>query len=77
MSTQQHPAPRSPRTYARETGTGPEPIAEIADLLAAAVIRLLARQSSQLSSVTGESSVDFTPDQSVHADVLTGSGDQG
>jgi hypothetical protein len=50
---------------------------EICALLAEGVIRLCSRQSSGLSHDFRESLVDFPPDQSVHADVLTESGDQG
>ena len=41
--------------------------AELAEILAAGVLRLRARQSSVNGSVYGESSLDFTADQSVHA----------
>ena len=48
-----------------------ERLAEIAEILAAGLIRLHARQSSRLSADHGDSSLHFPPDQSVHADVLT------
>jgi hypothetical protein len=41
-----------------------ERIAEIAEILALGLQRLIARQSSELSADFGESSVHFTPDQS-------------
>ena len=46
-----------------------ERIAEIGELLARGLVRLHARQSSPLSADLGESSVDFTPDQSGHAEI--------
>jgi hypothetical protein len=46
--------------------TPAERLAEIGDLLAAALIRLRARKSSSLSANLGESSVDFSPDQRSH-----------
>ncbi len=42
--------------------------AELAEILAVGVLRLSARQSSAKSGECGESSLDFTADQSVHAD---------
>lgn len=47
--------------------TAEERIAEIGQILAAGLMRLQARQSSQLSADRGDSSVDFLPDQSGHA----------
>jgi hypothetical protein len=44
-----------------------EYLAEIAELLAAGLMRLRVRKSSGISADFGESSVDFTPDQSGHA----------
>jgi hypothetical protein len=41
-----------------------ERLAEIADLLALGLQRLIARQSSELSADRGESSLHFTPMQS-------------
>ena len=43
-----------------------ERLDEIADILAAGLIRLRARKSSRLSRDRGESSLDFSPDQSGH-----------
>jgi hypothetical protein len=43
-----------------------ERLDEIADILAAGLIRLKARKSSGLSRDCGESSLDFLPDQSGH-----------
>jgi hypothetical protein len=48
--------------------TADERIAELGELLAAGVMRLQARKSSRLSADRGDSSVDFLPDQSGHAD---------
>lgn len=41
---------------------------ELAEILAAGLLRLRARQSSRKSLANGESSLDFGADQSVHAD---------
>jgi hypothetical protein len=49
----------------RENST--ESIAEIAEILAAGLMRLRARKSSPKSADLRECSVDFTPDQSGHA----------
>jgi hypothetical protein len=48
----------------------PKHLAEIAAILAAGLTRLRARKSSGLSAHCGESSLDFTPDQSGHANGL-------
>jgi hypothetical protein len=45
-----------------------ERISEIAQILAAGVLRLRSRQSSRIPAEGGESSVDFTGGQSGHAD---------
>ena len=47
--------------------TAAERLEEIADLLAAGLMRLRARQSSPFSPDNGESSLDFSADQSGHA----------
>jgi hypothetical protein len=44
-----------------------ERLDEIAEILAAGLMRLRARKSSPLSRDPGESSLDFSPDQSGHA----------
>ena len=44
-----------------------ERLDEIADILAAGLMRLRARKSSSLSRDRGESSLDFSPDQRGHA----------
>jgi hypothetical protein len=44
-----------------------ERLDEIADILAAGLMRLRARKSSPLSRDRGESSLDFSPDQRGHA----------
>jgi hypothetical protein len=41
-----------------------ERLAEIAEILAAGLMRLLARKSSQTAAHCGESSLHFSPDQS-------------
>ena len=48
--------------------TAAERLAELINLLAAAVIRLQQRKSSPLFGDFGESSVDFSEHQSGHAD---------
>ena len=47
--------------------TPAERLDEIADILAVGLMRLRARKSSPLSPDPGESSLDFSPDQSGHA----------
>jgi hypothetical protein len=47
--------------------TAAERLAEIAEILARGLIRLHARKSSSLSADRGDSSVDFSPDRSGHA----------
>jgi hypothetical protein len=44
--------------------TAPERLAEAADLLATALVRLRSRKSSPLSAHRGECSLHFLPDQS-------------
>ena len=46
--------------------TAAERLDEVADILAAGLIRLLARKSSPLSAELGESCLDFTAPQSGH-----------
>ena len=46
-------------------------LAELGQILAAGLMRLHARKSSPLSADRGDSSVDFPPDRSSHADTLT------
>jgi len=48
-----------------------ERIAEIAEILAAGLIRLRAQQSSELLRRNGESSLDFTAHQSGHANAFS------
>ena len=48
-----------------------EIIAEVAEILAAGLMRLKLRQSSPLSAALGESSLDCPAHQSGHANVLT------
>jgi len=47
-----------------------ERLDEIAGILAAGAIRLMARKSSRLSADGGDSSVDFTAHQSVYGEVI-------
>ena len=54
-----------------------ERLDEIADILAAGLIRLRARKSSALSRDDGESSLDFSPDQRGHVSVQDPVGDAG
>jgi len=50
--------------------SAPERLDEIAEILAAGLTRLGARQSSQISADLGECSVDCAAHQSGHANVL-------
>ena len=52
-----------------------ERLAEVAEILAAGLIRLRARKSSDLSRDDGESSLDFSPDQSGHVSAQNSVGD--
>ncbi len=54
--------------------TATERLAEVAEILAAGLIRLRARKSTPLSAACGESSLDCAADQSSHADILTHGG---
>lgn len=54
--------------------TAAERFDEIADILAAALMRARARQSSSLSADCGEGSLDCAGDQRGHANVLTDGG---
>ncbi|TMI99586.1 MAG: hypothetical protein E6G97_21985 [Alphaproteobacteria bacterium] len=49
-----------------ENVSSEERLREIAEILAAGLQRLLARQSTQKSADCGESSLDFPPQQSGH-----------
>jgi hypothetical protein len=55
--------------------TAAERLDEIADILAVGLIRLRARKSSRLSRDRGESSLDFSPEQSGHGVVQNPVGD--
>ncbi|OAN46093.1 hypothetical protein A6A05_16485 [Magnetospirillum moscoviense] len=46
--------------------TAAERLDEIAEILAAGAMRLMARKSTRLSADAGDCSVDFTANQSVH-----------
>lgn|GEM_PF-3445753 len=52
--------------------TADERLDEVAEILAAGLMRLMSRQSSPLSADSGESSLDCPADQSGHANVLKG-----
>lgn len=52
--------------------TADERLTEVAELLAASLMRLRARQSTRISPDSGESSLDCAGHQSGHANVLTG-----
>lgn len=54
--------------------TAKERLSELAEILAAGLIRLHARQSTPLSAACGESSFDCVGHRSGHADVLTSDG---
>jgi hypothetical protein len=54
--------------------SGDERLDEIAEILAAGLTRLHARQSSRLSADRGEGSLDCPGEQSGHANVLTDGG---
>jgi hypothetical protein len=47
--------------------TAPERLDEIAEILVAGAMRLMARKSSRLSAAYGDSSLDLLPEQSGHA----------
>jgi hypothetical protein len=51
--------------------TSAERLDEVAEILAAGLMRLNARQSTSLSGATGDSSLDCAAPQSGHANVLT------
>jgi hypothetical protein len=55
-------------------GSHPERTAEIAEILAVGLMRLLARKSSQISPDCGESSLDCPAHQSGHANALKSPG---
>jgi hypothetical protein len=55
--------------------TAAERLDEIADILAVGLVRLRARKSTPLSRDHGESSLDFSPDQSGHGGVQDSVGD--
>jgi hypothetical protein len=54
--------------------TTPERLDEIAEILAAGLMRVRARQSTAQSADFRDSSLDCAADQSRHADVLNGGG---
>jgi hypothetical protein len=58
---------RRPNPLAPSAMTPTERRAELCAILALGLIRLRARQSSQLSELAGESSLHYAPDRSGHA----------
>jgi hypothetical protein len=64
-----------PNALSPDCMTAAERLDEIADILAAGLIRLSARKSSALSRDRGESSLDFSPDQSGHVALQNSVGD--
>ena len=57
-----------PNLLSPDAMTPDERLAELGEILARGLIRLHARKSSPLSADRGDSSVDFLPDRSGHAD---------
>jgi hypothetical protein len=71
-----HPTPLAgPNPLPPDRMTADERLDEVATILAAGLMRLTASKSSRLSAASGESSLDFPTDQSVHATVSNGGGD--
>ena len=64
------------RALKSENMTAIERLNEIAEILAAGLTRLRARQSSALPADFGESSLDCAAHQSGHANVLTDGGEK-
>jgi hypothetical protein len=64
-----------PNALSPDCMTAPERLDEIAEILAAGLIRLSARKSSGLSAHHGESSLDFSLHQSGHGVVQDSVGD--
>jgi len=65
---------KMPNPLAADHLTAVERLAEIAEILAAGLMRLRARQSSSLSPESGESSLDYLAHQSGHANSKTENG---
>lgn len=63
-----------PNPLPPERMTAEERLDEVATILAAGLMRLIGPKSSRLSRTSGESSLDFPTDQSVHATVSNGGG---
>ncbi len=55
--------------------TAAERLDEVAEILATGVMRLVARKSSTKQAGSGESSLDFVPSQSGHANTLVNMGE--
>ncbi|WP_170300885.1 hypothetical protein [Rhodoplanes serenus] len=58
-----------PNPFTPDLMSDAERLDEIADILAAGLVRLRARKSSRVSDDQGESSLDFSPDRRGHAGV--------
>ena len=55
-----------PNALSPDRMTAAERLDEVAEILAAGAMRLMARKSSRLSADRGDSSVDFTAERSVY-----------
>ena len=55
-----------PNALSPDRMTAAERLDEVAEILAAGAMRLMARKSSRLSAERGDSSVDFTAERSVY-----------
>ncbi len=55
-----------PNALSPDRMTAAERLDEVAEILAAGAMRLMARKSSRLSAERGDSSVDFTAERSVN-----------
>ena len=55
-----------PNALSPDRMTAAERLDEVAEILAAGAMRLMARKSSRLSAERGDSSVDFTATQSMY-----------
>jgi hypothetical protein len=67
-----HDAIAGPNALKPDRMTAEERLDEVAEILAAGLMRLMSRQSSPLSANFGESSLDCPGEQSGHANVLKG-----
>jgi len=55
-----------PNALSPDRMTAAERLDEVAEILAAGAMRMMARKSSRLSAERGDSSVDFTAERSVY-----------